>query len=329
MSQTTAPWSKAATRGGAFRRKQSEFRDRISDDGSTPFPAEAGRYHLYVSLACPWAHRTLVHRALLGLEDAVSVDVVDWHMQDDGSWRFDPSVPGATEDSQRGADSLQEVYRAADPDFPGIGTVPVLWDKAQGTIVNNESRDIIRMFNAVLAPGLGVPRDRTLLPAGLEAEVDAMIDANYESVNNGVYKCGFARTQEAYDAAWPPLFDRLDELDAHLEGRDWLCGEGPDGRGVLTEADVCLWVTLLRFDPVYHTHFKCNRKLIQQYPDLHAFVRRLHRVPGVAGTVDMDHIRGHYYWSHEGLNPHRIVPAGPDLEAWLGVDPSPTRRTRS
>lgn len=316
MERTTAPWSRAAVRGGAFERKRSEFRDRISTDGSTPFAAEAGRYHLYVSLACPWAHRTLVHRVLLGLEDAVTVDVVDWHMQDDGSWRFDPSVPGATEDSQFGATSLQEVYRAAEPDFPGIGTVPVLWDKRRGTIVNNESRDIIRMFNAALAPALGVARERTLLPPGLEDEVDAMIDANYGAVNDGVYRCGFARTQEAYDAAWPPLFARLDALEEHLAGRDWLVGPG---RGVLTEADVCLWVTLLRFDPVYHTHFKCNRKLIAQYPALSAFVRRLHRVPGVAATVDLEHVRGHYYWSHEGLNPSRIVPPGPDVEAWLGA----------
>lgn len=314
MATTAAPWTGLSLRKGAFQRKRSEFRSTISQDGSTPFAAESGRYHLYVSLACPWAHRVLLHRTLLGLEDAISVDVVDWHMEPNGSWPFSPDVPGATSDSQRGSRNLQEIYREADPAFSGIGTVPVLWDKRHGTIVNNESREIIRMFNEVLAPALGTPRKDTLLPPGLETEVDAMIDANYETVNNGVYKCGFARTQAAYDEAWPALFGRLDELEAHLGDRDWLVGPG---RGVLSEADVCLWVTLLRFDPVYHTHFKCNRKLIAQYPALTAFVRRLHDVPGVAGTVDMDHIRNHYYWSHESLNPHRVVPVGPDMDQWL------------
>lgn len=315
MTDQQTAWSKLSTsKDGRFVRKTSEFRDAVSRDGSTPFPAEAGRYHLYVSYACPWAHRTLLHRTLLGLEDAITVDVVDWRMQPDGSWVFNPDEPGATADRVGGHAGIQEVYRAADPSFPGIGTVPVLWDKEAGTIVNNESREIIRMFNTELAPALGRPRAETLLPEGLEAEVDAMIDANYETVNNGVYKCGFARSQEAYDEAWPPLFDRLAELEAHMEGRDWLVGDGPDGRGVLTEADICLWPTLLRFDPVYHTHFKCNRARIKDHPNLWAFVKRLHAVPGVAATVDWTHIKNHYYWSHTSINPFRVVPIGPEMD---------------
>lgn len=301
-----AAWLKG---DGAFRRKNSEFRDAISSDG--PFAPESGRYHLYVQYACPWAHRTLLARSLLGLESAVSVDVVDWRMQPDGSWMFNPAEPGCTHDSIGGAASLQDVYRRAAPDFAGIGTVPVLWDRTRATIVNNESRDILRMFDAVLAPAVAEDAAfASLLPEGLEADVDAMIDANYEPVNNGVYKCGFARTQDAYDAAVEPLFDRLDELERHMEGRDWLVGAG---RGTLSEADICLWTTLLRFDPVYHTHFKCNKRLIQQMPNLWAFVQRLYALPGVAATVDMHHIRWHYHWSHTGINPHRIVPVGPEL----------------
>ncbi|MGB1586182.1 MAG: glutathione S-transferase family protein [Thermoplasmatota archaeon] len=302
-----APWSEDAKRSGRFNRKQSEFRDAIKPEG--PFTPDADRYHLYVQYACPWAHRTLLMRKLLGLEDAISVDVVSWRMQGDGSWVFEPEFDGATEDRLHDAASLQDVYHRAAPEFPGIGTVPVLWDKQTSTIVNNESREIIRMFDTVLGPTLG--NGTSLLPEGLEADVDAMIDANYETINNGVYKCGFARTQEAYDEAWPALFGRLEELEEHMEGRDWLVG---DGRGVLTEADICLWPTLLRFDPVYHTHFKCNRKLISQMPNLWAFVKRLHAVPGVAETVNMEHIRNHYYWSHTSLNPHRIVPVGPELD---------------
>lgn len=300
-----APWSKDAPRTGRFQRKQSEFRHAITRDG--PYTPEAGRYHLYVQYACPWAHRTLLARKLLGLEEAVSVSVVSWRMQDDGSWIFEPELDGCTPDHLHDARSMQDVYRRADPAFAGIGTVPVLWDKQTDTIVNNESREILRMFVDVLGPAVGNGR----LQSDLTPEVDAMIDANYETVNNGVYKCGFARSQEAYDEAWPALFDRLDALEAHMEGRDWLVGEG---RGQFTEADICLWPTLLRFDPVYHTHFKCNRRLISQMPNLWAYVKRLHDVPGVADTIDMEHIRNHYYWSHTSLNPHRIVPVGPALD---------------
>ncbi len=312
-----APWMAESRREGAFRRKTSEFRSAITPGG--PHAPETNRYHLYVSWACPWAHRTLLTRTLLGLEAAITVDVVDWRMQPDGSWIFNPDEPGATADTLHGATSLQDVYHAADPDFAGIGTVPVLWDKKSETIVNNESRDIVRMLDTALAPSLAT--GRTLLPDGMATEVDRMIDANYESVNNGVYKCGFARSQEAYDEAWPVLFSRLDELDEHLSDRNWLCGDGNDGRGELTEADICLWPTLVRFDPVYHTHFKCDRKLIAQYPNLTAYVRRVYQLPGVAATTNMHHIRNHYYWSHTSLNPHRIVPVGPDTNAWLNTNP--------
>lgn len=303
---------------GRFKRKRSEFRDRISADGR--FTPDADRYHLIVQYACPWAHRTLVHRALLGLDD-ITVDVVSWKMQDDGSWIFEPDLPGCTPDSTGGASSLQDVYRAAAPDFPGIGTVPVLWDKQERTIVNNESREIIRMMNTTLAPARGNEPAQTLLPPGLDAAVDAMIDANYETVNNAVYKCGFARTQEAYDESIDVLFDRLAQLEAHLDGRTWLVGDDVDTRfgqqsdapGILSEADVCLWTTLLRFDVVYHTHFKCNVAKIAEMPKLQAFIERLYRLPGVAATVEWDHIKQHYYWSHTSINPFRIVPRGPAL----------------
>ena len=297
-----AAWN-ALKPDGKFRRKQSEFRNRITVDG--PFPPDSGRYHLYVSHACPWAHRTMIHRTLLGLEEHITVSVVDWHMQPDGSWQFDANVEGATVDHLFGSSSLQDVYLRADADFPGIGTVPILWDKKTKTIVNNESREIIRMMNDVLGPALG--SQTTLAPEALKEEIDAMIDANYEPVNNGVYKCGFARTQEAYDEALTTMFERLDELEAHLDGREWLVGDQ------LTEADVCLFVTLLRFDPVYHTHFKCNRKLIAQMPNLASHTRRVANLQGIKETIHPDHIKNHYYWSHASINPFRIVPAAPDF----------------
>lgn len=247
----------------------------------------------------------MIHRALLGLAEHISVSVVDWHMQPDGSWQFDATVHGATEDHLHSADNIQEIYRRADPEFASIGTVPILWDKKTGTIVNNESREIIRMFNDTLGPAIG--NGKTLAPAALQPEIDAMIDANYESINNGVYKCGFARTQEAYDAAIEAMFSRLEAVAEHLDGKEWLVGDQ------LTEADICLFVTLLRFDPVYHTHFKCNKKLIAQMPNLAAHTRRVARVPSVRATINTEHIKNHYYWSHTSINPFRIVPAAPEF----------------
>ena len=298
-------WTKAYEQG-KFVRKSSEFRDAISPDG--PFLPESGRYHLYVSHACPWAHRTVLARELLGLKDHISVDVVDWRMNSDGSWSFNPEEPGATTDRIHNEQHLEAIYNRAYPNWTEeghVGTVPVLWDKTSDTIVNNESREIIRMFDG-LAKALGT--EATLCPEALKPAIDAMITANYETVNNGVYKSGFARSQSAYDEAVTALFDRLDELEAHMSERDWLVG--PD-RGVLTEADLCLFTTLVRFDLVYVVHFKCNLRRIMDYTHLHAFVERMLDIPGVRNTCDWHHIKAHYFWSHQHMNPYRIVPLGP------------------
>jgi glutathionyl-hydroquinone reductase len=288
---------------GRFVRPKTVFHRSIGDD---PFAPAAGRYHLYVSLACPWAHRTLILRALLGLEQAIGVSVVDHFMGDQG-WRFSPEVPGATVDHVLGSEYLREVYLAADPRYTGRVTVPVLWDTQQRTIVNNESREIIRMLDHRLAPFVAEePVD--LAPPELIDEVDRVITAIYEPINNGVYRAGFATTQAAYDEAVHALFAALDHWEAVLGKQRWLAGER------LTEADICLFTTLIRFDLVYHTHFKCNRRRIVDYPNLWGFVREIHQLPGVAQTCDFEHIRRHYYASHEGINPHRIVAIGPQLE---------------
>lgn len=305
MEQSGA-WTKAFE-NGKFVRKSSEFRDTLSENGDFTFATD--RYHLYISHACPWAHRTLITATILGLRDHITVDVVDWRMNNDGSWSFNPQEPGATIDSINGQESLEGIYQIA---FDGwkesgnIGTVPVLWDKKLNTIVNNESREIIRMFDAFAKAGYGT--GVSLCPPELIGDIDSMITANYESVNNGVYKSGFARSQEAYDEAVQTLFSRLDELESHLEGRDWLVGEN---RGVLTEADICLFTTLVRFDLVYVVHFKCNLRRIIDYPNLTSFLKRMLNVEGVRETCDWNHIKSHYFWSHENINPYRIVPRGP------------------
>ena len=299
-------WTEAFE-SGKFIRKSSEFRDRIAE--GELFDVETGRYHLYISHACPWAHRTLITRKVLGLENHISVDVVDWRMNSDGSWSFNPDEEGATADTINGESSLEGVYNRA---FSGwsesrrIGTVPVLWDRQHSTIVNNESREIIRMFDAFASAGMG--NGTSLCPIELRDKIDAMIDSNYEPVNNGVYKSGFARTQAAYDEAVTALFARLDELELHLEGREWLVGEG---RGQLTEADICLFPTLVRFDLVYVVHFKCNLRRIIDYPNLQSFVERMIDLPGVKETCHWHHIKAHYFWSHQNLNPYRIIPLGP------------------
>jgi putative glutathione S-transferase len=299
-------WTEAFE-SGKFVRKSSEFRDHINNDGT--FGVESGRYHLYVSHACPWAHRTLITRTLLGLEDHISVDVVDWRMNQNGSWSFNAEEEGATADTVNGESSLEGIYNLAFSgwnDSSRIGTVPVLWDRQHSTIVNNESHEIVRMFDEFSKAGFG--NGTSLSPTELREEIDAMIDANYESVNNGVYKSGFARTQSAYDEAVTALFARLDELELHLNGREWLVGEGG---GQLTEADICLFTTLARFDLVYVVHFKCNLRRIIDYPNLQAFVERMIDQPGIKETCHWHHIKAHYFWSHQSINTFRIIPLGP------------------
>jgi putative glutathione S-transferase len=290
---------------GRFVRSQTRFREWIRADGR--FTAAAGRYHLYVSWACPWAHRTLIMRALKGLERAIDVSVVDHFMGDEG-WRFDPTVLGATADKLFGARYLRDVYTRADPKYTGRVTVPVLWDQQNNTIVNNESRELVRMFDHEF--GGIAEHDIDLAPLELRAEVDRVINVIYEPINNGVYKAGFATTQRAYDEAVATLFEALDHWEGVLSRQHWLAGER------LTEADIFLFTTLIRFDLVYHTHFKCNRKRIVDYPNLWGFVREIYQLPGVAQTCNFEHIRRHYYASHERINPCRIVAIGPQLDLW-------------
>ncbi len=288
---------------GEFQRQETMFRDRVEDDPDARFRPEAGRYHLYVSYACPWAHRTLLVRALKGLEDAITVDVVGPY-RDEGGWQFTPEKEGCTPDTLNGSDYLREVYQAADDDVTGRVTVPVLWDKQEGTIVNNESKEILRMLDTEF--GEVATRDVDLYPEGYREEVDRVIEAIYEPINNGVYRCGFANSQGAYDEAAEELFGALDHWDSVLEDQRYLAGDR------LTEADICMFTTLVRFDEVYHTHFMCNHKLVREYDNLWPYLRDLYQTPGVAETVHMDHITEHYYTTHPDVSPKRIVPVGPD-----------------
>jgi len=290
---------------GTFQRQETTFRNRVEDDPDADHPAEAGRYHLYVSYACPWAHRTLLARSLLGLEDAISVDVIDPYRDDDG-WQFTPEKAGCTPDSVIGADYLREIYQLADPDATCRVTVPVLWDKEAETIVNNESAEILRMLDTEF--DRITDRDVDLYPEGYRDDVDRIIDEIYDPINNGVYRTGFAESQSAYDEAVHELFDALDHWDSVLADQRYLAGDR------LTEADICMFTTLVRFDAVYHTHFMCNHNLIREYDNLWPYLRDLYQIPGVAETVDMDHIKEHYYTTHPDVNPKRIVPMGPDLE---------------
>jgi putative glutathione S-transferase len=288
---------------GAFERQESVFRDRVRDDPDAEFPVEAGRYHLYVSYACPWAHRTLIARARYGLEDAISVDVVDPYRDDDG-WQFTPAKAGCTPDTVNGFDYLREAYREADPNVSGRPTVPVLWDKQQGTIVNNESREILRMLTTEF-DSLAT-RDADLLPEGSADEVDDLLDDIYEPINNGVYRTGFADSQAAYDEAVADLFGALDRYDDLLADQRYLAGDR------LTEADVAMYTTLVRFDEVYHTHFMCNHRLIREYDNLWPYLRDLYQTHGFGDTTVMGHIKEHYYTTHPDVSPKRIVPVGPD-----------------
>ena len=296
---------------GAFRRGETTFRNWITPDGrpgptgSGGFPAESGRYRLYVSLACPWAHRTLIYRALKGLTPHVAVDVVHPDMLEDG-WTFATDYPGATGDRLMGKTFLREVYTQADPGISGKVTVPVLWDSAQGSIVSNESSEIIRMFNSAFDTITGNTED--YFPDGKRARIEALNARIYDTVNNGVYKAGFATSQRAYEAAVRPLFDSLDWIEDILSRDRFLTGDTP------TEADWRLFPTLIRFDTAYHGHFKCNRRRIVDYPNLWAYTRDLYQWPGVAATVNLDHVARHYHYSHDSINPHRIVPIGPVLD---------------
>lgn len=285
---------------GAFRRRESAFRNRIAPEDPR-FPPEAGRYHLYVSLACPWAHRAMIFRVLKGLEGMIGLSVTHWLTAGQG-WTFAPG-PGVVPDPLHGAATLHEVYARADPRYTGRVTVPVLWDSRHGTIVNNESAEIIRMLNGAFDALGAAPGD--YYPAPLRDEIDAVNERVYATLNNGVYRCGFARTQEAYDAAVHPLFATLDWLEERLARQPFLCGDR------ITEADWRLFTTLIRFDAVYHGHFKCNLRQLADYPNLSDFTRSLLQVPGIAATCDFDHIRRHYYASHRSVNPTGIVPAGP------------------
>jgi putative glutathione S-transferase len=285
--------------GGRFVRRESAYRSSVTADGSSGFPAVAGRYHLFVSWACPWAHRTMIFRALLGLEDAISLSAVEPSMGDEG-WSF------ATPDVVTGATRLYEVYARADPAYTGKVTVPVLWDKVRGTIVNNESSEIIRMLSREFGALARTPYD--FYPEDLREEIDAVNARVYETVNNGVYRTGFATTQEAYDEAVRALFESLDWLDARLATRRYLAGDR------ITEADWRLFTTLIRFDAVYYGHFKCNLRHVYEYPHLWGFVRELYQWPGVAATVNFAEIKRHYYASHKTINPSGIVPMGPALD---------------
>lgn len=303
-------WYDTDSTGGRFERQKQAFRHWVTEDGSPGptgdggFAAEAGRYHLYVSYACPWAHRTLIMRALKGLTGHIGVSVVHWHMGSEG-WTFEPGE-GVVPDPLFGVQRLSELYLKADETFTGRVTVPVLWDKSRGTIVNNESAEILRMLGSAF-DGAGAA-EGDYYPEPLRQEIDTINERVYHTVNNGVYQCGFATTQEAYEEAVYPLFETLDWLESLLGERRYLTGDR------LTEADIRLFTTLARFDPVYNGHFKCNIRRLVDYPNLWAFTREIFQHPQVRPTVDFHHIRHHYYTSHPAVNPTGIVPAGPVLD---------------
>ena len=304
-------WYDTASTGGQFVRKTTTFRNWITADGSPGpsgtggFAAQAGRYHLYVSLACPWAHRTLIFRALKGLQGLIDISVVHPDMLDDG-WSFDTGFAGATGDRLFGHAFMRDVYLAADPHISGRVTVPVLWDKATGQIVSNESAEIIRMFNSAF-DGL-TANTLDFWPSAQRTQIEAINQRIYDTLNNGVYKAGFATTQPAYDSAVSALFETMDWLESHLSDNRFLLGD------TITEADWRLFPTLVRFDPVYHGHFKCSLRRLVDYPNLWAYTRHLYQMPGIKETVNFDHIRRHYHYSHTTINPHRIVPMAPALD---------------
>jgi len=287
-------WYDTKSTGGKFERKASQFRNWIASD--SVFMPEAGRYHLYVSLACPWAHRTLIFRKLKSLENLIDVSIVSPRMLENG-WQFDKPEP------LYNFDYAYQIYTKADPDYSGRVTVPILWDKQRETIVSNESAEIIRMFNSAFNTLTGNMDD--YYPEALHHEIDVINAFVYDNINNGVYKCGFATTQVAYDDAFESLFSALDEVEMRLSQQRYLLGD------MLTEADWRLFTTLVRFDAVYVGHFKCNRQRIADYPNLSNYLRELYQYEGISETVNIQHIKEHYYYSHESINPTRIIPKGP------------------
>ena len=305
-------WYDTEKSGGKFVRQDAGFRSWVTSDGAAGpsgedgFKAEAGRYHLYVSHACPWANRAMIFRSLKGLEDAIDVSVVDWFMADEG-WTFlqRDDGSGSTGDALFGSRLMHEIYTRAKPDYTGRVTVPVLWDKQNGTIVSNESSEIIRMLNGAFGD---IGNDEDFWPEDLREAIEPVNARIYDTVNNGVYKSGFATTQDAYEDAVVPLFDSLDWLEERLSKSRYLMGDR------VTEADWRLFTTLVRFDPVYVGHFKCNIRRIFDYPNLWNYTLELCQWPGVAETVHLDHIKNHYYASHETINPTRIVPLGPHID---------------
>ena len=290
---------------GHFQRKESVFRDWIEADPDATFPARPGRYRLYVSLACPWAHRTLIVRKLKGLEAMIPVTVVD-PIMGPHSWHFSTET-GCDPDPEMQAQWLWQLYLAADPHFSGVPTVPLLWDSHTATIINNESSEIIRMFNSAF-DAVGAHKDVDLYPLPLRTTIDAINARVYQQINNGVYRAGFATSQAAYEEAYDLLFAALDELEVRLGQQRYLCGPR------ITEADWRLFTTLIRFDAVYHGHFKCNRQRLSEFPNLWAWTRELYQWPGIAETVNFDHIKRHYYMSHRQINPTGVVPKGPQLD---------------
>ena len=304
-------WYDTKSSGGKFERAAAKFRNWITADGTAGpsgqggFKAESGRYHLYVSYACPWAHRALIFRALKGLTAHIAVSAVHPDMLTDG-WTFETDNNGATGDALFGLPFARDIYTKADPQFSGRVTVPILWDTQRQTIVSNESSEIIRMFNSAFDAITGNTDD--LWPQAMRDDIEIVNERIYNTFNNGVYRCGFATTQAAYDDAVTPLFDTLDWLEDRLSTRRYLMGDQ------LTEADWRLFTTLVRFDPVYHLHFKCNRKRIVDCPNLWAYTRELFQMEGVAQTVNMNHIVRHYHYSHDSINPHRIIPINPAID---------------
>lgn len=304
-------WYDTGKSGGAFERSTSSFRNWITADGSPGpsgtggFKAESGRYHLYVSYACPWAHRTMIFRQIKELADHISFDVVHPDMLSDG-WTFATDDAGATGDRQFGLPFVRDIYLRADPNINGRVTVPILWDKQQNTIVSNESSEIIRMFNSAFNGLTG--NDLDFYPPALQADIEPINGRIYDTFNNGVYRCGFSTTQAAYNAAVVPLFETLNWLEDHLASNRYLMGHQ------LTEADWRLFPTLARFDSVYHLHFKCNQKRIIDYPNLWAYTRELYQYDGISDTVNMQHTIRHYHYSHDTINPNRIIPINPILD---------------